>query len=322
MGQLVRKCIQVMLEHTYTLFSIHVCTRFTPSFNYYCFQVATLRLLLSPLPTVDLADCAFLLRAPGQDARFASMSQPLLQEHSRFLLEVVDGVGDTPLAAALKAQPFRESHLGKDSADSSAAAQHTALRSSSRCGASLYDIDPRSILGLPPSSAQSGAGGRTATGASTNKLNSLASTKSMLSSSSSSIRLESTRSVKTLARSALQSSTGSSVALDFGTGGLACALTLLSAGSRPATLNDHGCSPLHVAAAAPEHVAALRALLDVNGGADVNAQVSSTGPLFHFLMVHFKGVKFLFFRCSDVATIPYWNENALFIFLSERLLSF
>jgi len=237
-----------------------------------------MRLLLSPLPSADLADCTFLLRAPGQAPRFATppaalqASLPLLHDQSRFLLDVVDGAGDTPLAAALKAQPFREAHLGKDSADSGASAQHAALRSSSRNGgASLYEIDPFSILGVPPATSETGGAG-----AAGNNLNSLPSSKSMLSlsSASSSNVLAPTRAVKTLNRSALLSSTGAPVMLDFGTGGLACALTLLSVGSRPATLNDHGCSPLHVAAAAPEHLAALRALLEVNEGADVNAQVS------------------------------------------------
>ena len=55
---------------------------------------------------------------------------------------------------------------------------------------------------------------------------------------------------------------------------MACALTLLAAGSRPSAANDAGGSALHVAAAAPELLASLRALLELNGGADVDAQVA------------------------------------------------
>jgi hypothetical protein len=176
----------------------------------------------------------------------------LVADGSRFLLETVDGLGDGALSAALKAQPFRGGHLGKEGADGAAAAQHASLRSSSRGGAALYEVDPRSFLGLPPLPPPTPA-----------------SASAFMSKSSASLRR-----AAAAHPSALQSAGGGSVAVDLGSGGLACALTLLAAGSRPSAPNDAGGSALHVAAAAPELLASLRALLELNGGADVDAQVA------------------------------------------------
>jgi hypothetical protein len=219
--------------------------------------VATVRLLLAPLWTADVPDCAFLFRAPGQGqaTRASSPTLSLVADGSRFLLETVDGLGDGALSAALKAQPFRGGHLGKEGADGAAAAQHASLRSSSRGGAALYEVDPRSFLGLPPLPPPTPA-------------------SASASKSSASLRRAAPAPAATAHPSALPSAGGGSVAVDLGSGGLACALTLLAAGSRPSAPNDAGGSALHVAAAAPELLASLRALLELNGGADVDAQVA------------------------------------------------